>query len=133
MICRWLPACEIMCAQAAGPQLHINSGLMGKLGKSHMLLPFYPCYSTVLPLQLGQVHTQSAWVAHACTCSAYPCRCFCTQLFRVHTRSAWLRIPLRLPVALAIYFFAVAFPFYGSLNSIIGAVASPFIAFMFPW
>lgn len=54
------------------------------------------------------------------------------KLLHVHSKSLWLRIPLRLPVALFVWFLAIAFPFYGNINSIIGAINSPAIALIFP-
>eukprot|EP00884_Botryococcus_braunii_P009818 jgi/Botrbrau1/18838/Bobra.177_2s0003.1 len=54
------------------------------------------------------------------------------KFLHVHTSPYWIRIPLRYPVAIAAYIFALAFPFYGTLNSIIGAVTAPSITFIFP-
>lgn len=34
--------------------------------------------------------------------------------------------------ALSVATFAVAFPFYGTINAIIGAITSPLVAFAFP-
>lgn len=36
------------------------------------------------------------------------------------------------PAALSVAAFAIAFPFYGTINAIIGAITSPLVAFAFP-
>jgi auxin influx carrier (AUX1 LAX family) len=35
-------------------------------------------------------------------------------------------------VALSVAAFALAFPFYGTINAVVGAITSPLIAFAFP-
>eukprot|EP00891_Asterochloris_glomerata_P008628 jgi/Astpho2/8628/Aster-05103 len=49
-----------------------------------------------------------------------------------HTKPLWIRLPTRLPVTLFIWVLALAFPFQGVINSVIGAITSPAIAFFFP-
>lgn len=54
------------------------------------------------------------------------------KLIHTHTKSLWIRLPSRLPVWGLIYLLALMFPFYGVINSVIGAITSPAIAFIFP-
>lgn len=44
----------------------------------------------------------------------------------------YIRMPSRLPVSLLIWLFAMAFPFYGSINSLMAAISVPFTAFAIP-
>jgi auxin influx carrier (AUX1 LAX family) len=44
----------------------------------------------------------------------------------------WLRCSYVAPAALAVAAFAIAFPFYGTINAVIGAITSPLVAFAFP-
>ncbi|KAK9909400.1 hypothetical protein WJX75_001727 [Coccomyxa subellipsoidea] len=54
------------------------------------------------------------------------------KLIRVHSKPWYIRLPLRLPVSLALYLIGVAFPFYGTINSLYKALAEPLTAFVFP-
>ncbi|GBF87481.1 hypothetical protein Rsub_00192 [Raphidocelis subcapitata] len=54
------------------------------------------------------------------------------KILRVHTKRLWWRIPARIPISAGVAVFAVAFPFYGTINAMIGALTSPLIAFAFP-
>lgn len=54
------------------------------------------------------------------------------KLIGTHHKPYWVRCPTRLPVALLVWVIALAFPFYGTMNAVIGALTSPAIAFIFP-
>jgi auxin influx carrier (AUX1 LAX family) len=54
------------------------------------------------------------------------------KLLGIHEKSIWVRAPARLPVSLLVGLIGIAFPFYGTINSIIGAITSPIIAFALP-
>ncbi|KAK9820417.1 hypothetical protein WJX72_010066 [[Myrmecia] bisecta] len=54
------------------------------------------------------------------------------KMLGIHTSSLWIRIPSRLPITLLAWLIGVAFPFYGTLNSVIGALSGPVISFAMP-
>ena len=43
------------------------------------------------------------------------------KLIHTHSKPNWIRLPSRLPVALLIWLLALLFPFYDTINSIMGA------------
>lgn len=45
----------------------------------------------------------------------------------------YIRLPSRLPVSLLIWLVAMAFPFYGAINSLMSAISVPFTAFALPF
>lgn len=49
-----------------------------------------------------------------------------------HTKVYALRAVARIPVVLLIWFLAVAFPFFGPINSIIGAFSTTFSTYLIP-
>ncbi|KAL3142835.1 Lymphocyte transmembrane adapter 1 [Trebouxia sp. C0009 RCD-2024] len=54
------------------------------------------------------------------------------KMWGIHEKSLWLRIPSRLPITLLCWLVGIAFPFYGTLNSVIGALCGPVVAFAMP-
>ncbi|CAL5220457.1 g2477 [Coccomyxa viridis] len=54
------------------------------------------------------------------------------KLVGTHYKPAYIRLPSRLPVALLLWFIAIAFPFYGLINSIIGALTGSMVSFILP-
>ncbi|EIE20383.1 hypothetical protein COCSUDRAFT_30594 [Coccomyxa subellipsoidea C-169] len=54
------------------------------------------------------------------------------KLIGTHEKPNWIRLPSRLPVALVLWFIAIAFPFYGLINSIIGALTGSMVSFILP-
>jgi auxin influx carrier (AUX1 LAX family) len=54
------------------------------------------------------------------------------KLIGTHEKPAWIRLPSRLPVALLLWLIALAFPFYGLINSIIGALTASMVSFILP-
>ena len=47
------------------------------------------------------------------------------KLFRVHTKPMYLRSLARIPVSLLVWLVSTAFPFYGTINSLIGELPPP--------
>ncbi|KAL1194059.1 Auxin transporter-like protein 1 [Cardamine amara subsp. amara] len=64
----------------------------------------------------------------------------CTPLYFVwekaigmhHTKSLWLRALVRLPVVAPIWFLAIIFPFFGPINSAVGALLVSFTVYIIP-
>ncbi|CAL8461956.1 g1487 [Coccomyxa elongata] len=54
------------------------------------------------------------------------------KIVRTHHARWWIRLPARLPGALVIFFLGVAFPFYGTINSLMGAISVPTTSFVLP-
>ncbi|CAM6091757.1 unnamed protein product [Calypogeia fissa] len=54
------------------------------------------------------------------------------KLWGIHTAWFPLRVVMRLPVAALLWFLALAFPFFGPFNSIVGAIFISFSTFMIP-
>ncbi|EIE19348.1 hypothetical protein COCSUDRAFT_19779, partial [Coccomyxa subellipsoidea C-169] len=54
------------------------------------------------------------------------------KLVGTHDKPLWIRLPSRLPVALLVWFFALIFPFFDTINAVQGAVGYSFTAFVFP-
>lgn len=54
------------------------------------------------------------------------------KLIGTHEKPNWIKLPSRLPVALLLWFIALAFPFYGLVNSIIGALTGSMVSFILP-
>ncbi len=40
------------------------------------------------------------------------------RLIKTHKLPFWIRLPSRLPVSLGVWLFAMAFPFYSTINSL---------------
>lgn len=51
---------------------------------------------------------------------------------RVHTRQMWRRILVRLPVFGTVWFLAIAIPFFGPLNSMMGAFLVSVVVYILP-
>jgi amino acid permease len=51
---------------------------------------------------------------------------------RVHHRSMLLRILVRIPVVVLVWFVALAIPFFGPINSVMGAVLLTVVVYMLP-
>jgi auxin influx carrier (AUX1 LAX family) len=51
---------------------------------------------------------------------------------KVHTRSLGLRILVRIPVVLFLWFVALAIPFFGPINSVMGAFLVTFAVYIIP-
>lgn len=64
----------------------------------------------------------------------------CTPLYFVwekvigmhHTKSIFLRALARLPVVIPIWFLAIIFPFFGPINSAVGALLVSFTVYIIP-
>ncbi|BDA43337.1 Auxin transporter-like protein 1 [Coccomyxa sp. Obi] len=54
------------------------------------------------------------------------------KLIRVHSKPWYIRLPLRLPISALLYVISVAFPFYGTINSLYSSLSEPLTAFVFP-
>ncbi|GAB4818758.1 hypothetical protein N2152v2_005804 [Parachlorella kessleri] len=54
------------------------------------------------------------------------------KAFKVHTGAYWKRVACRLPVALLLWLIALAFPFFGVINDILGAFTTTFETFIIP-
>ena len=54
------------------------------------------------------------------------------KLIHTHTKPDWIRLPSRLPVALLIWLLALLFPFYDTINSIMGAFGNKCAATLGP-
>ncbi|DBA99393.1 TPA: Lymphocyte transmembrane adapter 1 [Trebouxia sp. C0006] len=54
------------------------------------------------------------------------------KLWGIHEKSLFIRIPSRLPITLAAWLIGIMLPFYGTLNSVIGALCGPIVAFAMP-
>ena len=55
------------------------------------------------------------------------------KLIGVHkTKSLLLRAVCRVPVMLPVWFFAIAFPFFGPINSTVGALLVTFTVYIIP-
>ena len=52
------------------------------------------------------------------------------KLIHTHTKANWIRLPSRLPVALVIWLLALLFPFYDTINSIMGAFGNKYIFYL---
>jgi hypothetical protein len=51
---------------------------------------------------------------------------------RVHHRSMLLRILVRIPVVVVVWFVALAIPFFGPINSVMGAILLTVVVYMLP-
>ena len=49
-----------------------------------------------------------------------------------HNKPWYIRLPSRLPVSLLVWLAAMAFPFYGAINSLMASISVPFTAFALP-
>ena len=49
-----------------------------------------------------------------------------------HTKSIFLRAIVRLPVVVPIWFLAIIFPFFGPINSAVGALLVSFTVYIIP-
>ena len=58
-----------------------------------------------------------------------PCR---ERIIRTHNQPWYIRLPSRIPISLLIWLLAMAFPFYGAINSLMASIAVPFTAFALP-
>ncbi|KAK9831382.1 hypothetical protein WJX81_007976 [Elliptochloris bilobata] len=54
------------------------------------------------------------------------------RLWGSHNARWFIRLPLRLPVALILWLLGVMLPFYGTINSLMGAIGVPTTAFVLP-
>ncbi|CAL5229390.1 g12708 [Coccomyxa viridis] len=54
------------------------------------------------------------------------------KLIGTHYKPNWIRLPSRLPVAFVVWLIALLFPFYDTINAIMGAFGNGFTAFVFP-
>uniref|UniRef100_A0A383W752 Amino acid transporter transmembrane domain-containing protein n=1 Tax=Tetradesmus obliquus TaxID=3088 RepID=A0A383W752_TETOB len=54
------------------------------------------------------------------------------KLLRVHYKPNWIRLPARIPVALFVWFIALAIPFFGVVNDLLGAFCVTFETFILP-
>ena len=52
--------------------------------------------------------------------------------FHTSTRNIFVRALIRFPVVLPIWFLAIAFPFFGPINSAIGALLVTFTVYIIP-
>jgi auxin influx carrier (AUX1 LAX family) len=51
---------------------------------------------------------------------------------KVHHRSMFLRILVRIPVVVLVWFVALAIPFFGPINSVMGAFLLTVVVYMLP-
>jgi auxin influx carrier (AUX1 LAX family) len=54
------------------------------------------------------------------------------KLLGTHQSHYIVRVSSRIPVVLVIWFLAVAFPFFGPINSILGALTTTFATYLLP-
>ncbi|KAF6262602.1 transmembrane amino acid transporter protein-domain-containing protein [Scenedesmus sp. NREL 46B-D3] len=54
------------------------------------------------------------------------------KLLRVHYKPNWIKLPSRIPVALFVWFIALAIPFFGVVNDLLGAFCVTFETFILP-
>ncbi len=55
------------------------------------------------------------------------------KLIGIHsTKNMLLRAVCRMPVILPVWFFAIAFPFFGPINSMVGAMLVTFTVYIIP-
>eukprot|EP00882_Tetradesmus_deserticola_P028341 GHRQ01031570.1.p1 GENE.GHRQ01031570.1~~GHRQ01031570.1.p1 ORF type:complete len:343 (+),score=116.09 GHRQ01031570.1:318-1346(+) len=89
----------------------------------------------ILPLTLAKQLSIYLMLVHQliafCLYSA-PLYYMCEKALRVHTKPIYIRVLARLPVSLSVAAFAVAFPFYGTINAVVASITSPLVAFAFP-
>eukprot|EP00884_Botryococcus_braunii_P009610 jgi/Botrbrau1/18650/Bobra.0367s0086.1 len=50
----------------------------------------------------------------------------------IHLKPIWIRYTVRIPIALLIYFIAIAFPFYSAINAVFSALGTPAVSFVIP-
>lgn len=50
----------------------------------------------------------------------------------VHKKAFWIRVLVRLPIVFIIVLFAIAFPFYGAINTVLGAFTTSFATYILP-
>ncbi|KAH9566402.1 hypothetical protein CY35_04G128400 [Sphagnum magellanicum] len=62
----------------------------------------------------------------------HPVFLVCEKFAKVHTRSLGLRILVRIPVVLFLWFVALAIPFFGPINSVMGAFLVTFAVYIIP-
>ncbi|WIA10991.1 hypothetical protein OEZ85_011148 [Tetradesmus obliquus] len=141
-------ALEMMDAMQKGSQ-YIPAYFGGWLWSALLVLPHSIAVNYAFPLTIGKndnvfgvlpvttavkasvwLMVIHQWVAFALYCT--PLLYMWEKLIGTHTRPWFIRLPSRLPIVLLIYFLAVAFPFYGSINSLIGALSVPATAFVLP-
>uniref|UniRef100_A0A383V9J1 Amino acid transporter transmembrane domain-containing protein n=1 Tax=Tetradesmus obliquus TaxID=3088 RepID=A0A383V9J1_TETOB len=89
----------------------------------------------ILPLTLAKKISIYLMLVHQiiafCLYSA-PLYYMCEKALRVHTKPIYIRVLARLPVSISVAVFAVAFPFYGTINAVVASITSPLVAFAFP-
>jgi len=54
------------------------------------------------------------------------------KFLRVHDKQFWIRVLARLPLCGGIMLIAVAFPFFGAINSVLGAFTTSFTTYIIP-
>eukprot|EP00891_Asterochloris_glomerata_P000679 jgi/Astpho2/679/Aster-x0950 len=54
------------------------------------------------------------------------------KLIRTHDKPMWIRLFSRLPVGFAVVLLAVAFPFFGTINAVLGAITTTLETFIIP-
>ncbi|EFN55688.1 hypothetical protein CHLNCDRAFT_133952 [Chlorella variabilis] len=59
---------------------------------------------------------------------AFPIYYMVEKLFKVHTGAYWKRLACRVPVGLLLWLIALAFPFFGVINDLLGAFTTTFEA-----
>ncbi|KAL6756332.1 transmembrane amino acid transporter protein-domain-containing protein [Haematococcus lacustris] len=89
----------------------------------------------LLPMSKAKVASVALMIIHQLAAFAYyvlPAIFMWERLIKTHTRPWYIRLPSRLPVSLFIWAIAMAFPFYGAINSLMASVSVPFTAFALP-
>jgi len=51
---------------------------------------------------------------------------------KIHQKAFWIRALARLPLCGVIVLFAIAFPFYGAINTVLGAFTTSFATYILP-
>ncbi|WIA41809.1 hypothetical protein OEZ86_009140 [Tetradesmus obliquus] len=54
------------------------------------------------------------------------------KMVGTHEKALWIRLTSRLPYLLAVYLFAICFPFYSAINSLMTGLTSPLIYYTIP-
>jgi auxin influx carrier (AUX1 LAX family) len=89
----------------------------------------------VLPMSHAKVASVALMVMHQLAAFAYyvvPALYMWERIIGTHNKHWAIRLPSRLPVSLLIWLAAMAFPFYGAINSLMASVSVPFTSYALP-
>ena len=88
-----------------------------------------------IPMSDAKIASVALMILHQLAAYAYyvaPAFFLLERAVGTHNKGYWWKMATRLPLSLGIWLFALAFPFYGAINSLMASISVPFTAFAIP-